>query len=182
MKENLLWILTGLVVAGLIFYGGVKYEEYRILNSPVQVTIDTTYHEINLPLKDTIKVPVNVYKPDVNRKKYIDSLIQERVIKDSLIQFINLHLSQFGEIYNDTVIVKDSISTFIQFHGYDILADPMNFSLRKTDIYNKVTWTLRDTTTRIYIPMEPTIFERFQDAGTLTGVITTIYLIIRYIL
>jgi hypothetical protein len=168
-------VIIGLVTAVLIFWGGMSYNQYKIDTAPAVISIDTTNHSFNIPLKDTIKIPVTVYKPDQNRKKYIDSLISERMTADSLRNFIMTKLSLFGEVFTDSTEVKDSIGTFKQIHIFDILADPLFSSIRKTDIKNQISFSSYDTTKSTYITKEPTIWQRIQDVGILGGIIAIIY-------
>ena len=168
-------VIIGLVTAVLIFWAGMSYNQYKIDNTPAVITIDTTNHSFDIPLKDTIKIPVTVHKPDQNRKKYIDSLIAIKKNRDSLEVFIMRLSSQFGEVFTDSTEVKDSIGTFKQIHIFDILADPLFSSIRKTDIKNHISFSSYDTTKSTYITKEPTVWQRIQDVGILGGIIAIIY-------
>ena len=167
--------LAGLLIAVLIFWAGMSYNQYKISHSPEVIRIDTTNHSLDIPLKDTIRVPVTVYKPNKDRQKYVDSLIAERIIADSLRNFIMLKLSQFGEIFTDSVEQKDSLGAFKQVHVFNILADPLYWSIQKTDIKNHVEYTSYDTTKSKYITKEPTIWERLQDLVIADGIIAILY-------
>ncbi|MFA5382793.1 MAG: hypothetical protein WC356_06510 [Candidatus Micrarchaeia archaeon] len=87
-------------------------------------------------------------------------------------------LSMFGEVFTDSVEQKDSLGTFKQIHIFDILADPLFCSIRKTDIFNHVEYTSYDTTKSTYITEEPTIWKRLQDVVITDGVIAILYFLI----
>ena len=168
-------VIIGSLIAVMIFWAGMSYNQYKISHSPEVIHIDTTNHSLDISLKDTVHIPVTVYKPSKDRQKYIDSLITERVIADSLRNFIMLKLSQFGEVFTDSVEQKDSLGTFKQVHVFDILADPLYCSIQKTDIKNHVEYTSYDTTKSKYITKEPTIWERLQDLVIADGIIAILY-------
>lgn len=175
MKQSLLWAVIGIGIAVMIFWAGMSYNQYKIDTSPQVIHIDTTNHSLDIPLKDTIRVPVTIYKPDKNRQKYIDSLLAERVTADSLRNFIMTKLSMFGEVFTDSVEHKDSLGTFKQVHIFDILADPLYSSIQKTDIKNHIEYTSYDTTKSQYITEEPSLWERLRDIVIADGIIAIIY-------
>jgi len=170
--------LAGILIAVLIFWAGMSYNQYKISHSPEVITVDTTNHSFNLPLIDTVITPVIVYKPDYNRQKYIDSLIIIKKNRDSLELFIMQLSSQFGEIFTDSVKVKDSLGTFEQVHVFNILADPLYSFLQKTDIRNDINYTSYDTTRSKYIVEEPSIWDRLKDVGIVSGFVFIIYFLI----
>ncbi len=170
--------IAGLLIAVLIFWAGMSYNQYKISHSPEVISIDTTNHSFDIPLKDTVKIPVTVYKPSKDRQKYIDSLISERMTADSLRNFIMIKLSLFGEVFTDSTEIKDSLGTFKQIHIFDILADPLYCSIQKTDIKNQVSFSSYDTTKSTYITKEPGIWERLQDVAIVDGIIAVICLLL----